>query len=84
MRAGHELADSYINGRSKITTAQLDEFSLSVAVLSGYILDAITTWGTEFNDQVMRFLSTVIVYTIVNMCLVTILHVLLFECLVFG
>lgn len=46
MRVGHNMAESYINGRSNLTVDKLDEFSLSVSVLSGYILDAITTWGT--------------------------------------
>ena len=45
MKTGQILAESYLQGRTNLTKAKLDEFSLSVAVLSGYILDAIVVWG---------------------------------------
>lgn len=45
MKTGQILAESYIQGRTNLTKAKLDEFSLSVAVLSGYVLDAIVVWG---------------------------------------
>ena len=45
MRAGQMLADSCIMGTANLTKSKINEFSLSVAVLSGYVLDAIVTWG---------------------------------------
>ncbi len=44
-KIGHKIAYSYINNESSLDATQLDEFSLSVTVLSAYSLDAITTWG---------------------------------------
>jgi len=78
MRAGYTLSSQYIFGSSNLTASQLNDFSTSVSVLSGYILDAITTWGTEFNTRVNGYVSFVYMVSVINICLVIILHVILF------
>jgi hypothetical protein len=52
MRAGSAIADDYMNGRTNLTKAQISEFSLSVTVISSFILDAIVTWSSEFIQRV--------------------------------
>ena len=45
MRTGFKTAEAYIEGRTNLTKEEISEFSLSVAVLSAYVLDAIVLWG---------------------------------------
>lgn len=45
MRAGSALAGDYMRGRQKLTVEELNNFSISVTVLSAFVLNAIDTWS---------------------------------------
>ena len=78
MRAGQALAESYIQGRVNLTKSQIAEFNLSVSVLSGYVLDAIVTWGNEFNDRVLAIKNEGVILKIVLCSILFIIHIVLF------
>jgi len=44
LRYAQKNGELYIRGYQTVNSAWLDEFTLSVTVLSGYVLDALSTW----------------------------------------
>ena len=46
MRAGQAYAQSLIVDDISTTAAQIEEFGISIQIQSGFVLDAINTWGT--------------------------------------
>ena len=58
MRYAFYQSTNYIKGDQLMSKSELDEFSKSVAVLSAYILDAIVTWGSEFNTRISSLISS--------------------------
>lgn len=53
LRYGQRLGQNCIYNRVNLTAAQLDEFTLGGTVLSAFVLDAITTWVSEFASKVL-------------------------------
>ena len=58
MRYAFYQSTNCIKGDRLMSKSELDEFSKSVAVLSAYILDAIVTWGSEFNTRISSLISS--------------------------
>ena len=44
LRSAQPTVDQYINGKIKLTAAQLDSLTSALTIVAFYITDAITTW----------------------------------------
>jgi hypothetical protein len=53
LRYGQRQGLNCIRNNVNLTAAQLDEFTLGGTILSAYVLDAITTWVTEFATKIV-------------------------------
>lgn len=84
MRAGSALADDYIRGRRELSVEEINNFSISVSVLSAFVLNAIVTWGNEFIERAYALQSRTIFLAAVLAVGTLLLHVLLVECLLEG
>lgn len=62
-----------------LTAAQLDEFTLGGAVLSAYVLDAITTWVNEFATKVIALEDTNQIQCIIIIVCILIIHIIINE-----
>lgn len=79
MRAGSALADDYMRGRHQLTIEELDNFSISVTILSAFILNAIETWGKEFIARVEALSTRMTVFAIGLVLGTVLLHLVLIE-----
>lgn len=73
-----------MSGEKDMNASQLGEFSTSVSVLSAYILDAITTWGTEFHGLLDRLVQQQTVLTFANFAVLAAVVLLVFVFLLVG
>lgn len=57
---------------------ELEEFSRSVTLLSAYILDAIVTWGNEFNTRITLLVAEFFHSNILEVVLIFAIHIFIF------
>ena len=84
MRVGSQRARVYMSGEKNMNSSQLGEFSTSVSVLSAYILDAITTWGTEFHSLLDKLIQQQTILTVVNFAVLGLVVFVVFIILFIG
>lgn len=73
-----------MSGEKNMNSSQLGEFSTSVSVLSAYILDAITTWGTEFHSLLDKLIQQQTILTVVNFAVLGLVVFVVFIILFIG
>jgi hypothetical protein len=81
MREGSTKASSYMNGEIDLNASQLAEFSSSVSILSAYILDAISTWGAEYNQNLSDLISQQQILTLINFIVLFCILIVIFCCM---
>lgn len=84
MRVASQRARDFMNGEKDMNSSQLGEFSTSVSVLSAYILDAITTWGTEFHSLLDMLIQQQTILTLVNFAVLGAVVLIIFVFLFIG
>lgn len=84
LRDAWTISEAYINNnQTELSTAQLAELTLGTAILSKYVQDTIETWGAEFKSRVSDFVSFVSQTSLINIILLIVLHIVLFEVILF-
>lgn len=76
LRYGQRLGENCIYNRTNLTAAQLDEFTLGGTVLSAYVLDAITTWVSEFASKVLTLQDNNQIQCILIILSILVIHIL--------
>jgi len=65
-----------------MTAAQIQNYILSMNILSAYVLDSITTWLNEFNTYVNADFQNNLTLSIVILVLILILHIVINEIII--
>ena len=79
LRYGQRLGESCIYNKTNFTAAQLDEFTLGGTVLSAYVLDALTTWVSEFASKVLALQDNSQIQCILIILTILLIHILVNE-----
>jgi hypothetical protein len=79
LRYAYNFGLAYMNNETNLTAAQIDEFTLGAVVLSSYILDAMSTWSSEFASKTeeLRTASLAVCLSLIGTVLV--LHIIVNE-----
>ena len=79
LRYGQRLGENCIYNRANFTAVQLDEFTLGGTVLSAYVLDALTTWVSEFASKVLALQDNSQIQCMLIILTILLIHILVNE-----
>jgi len=67
-----------MKGKITMSSAELDEYTMSISVNSVYLLDAISTWSSEFGSRIISEQQFITQLCIIMTLIIILLHLLIF------